>query len=34
MAIVELTTQKAVEEVQWAALGMPRPQLLGGATTP
>jgi hypothetical protein len=25
---------KAVEEVQWVALGMPRPQILGGATTP
>jgi len=26
--------RKAVEGVQWAALRMPRPQLLGGATTP
>ncbi len=36
-----LPPRKAVEEVQWAACrafgtgtGMPRPQLLGGATTP
>ncbi len=28
------TIRKAVEGVQWAALRMPQPQILGGATTP